>query len=286
VKSSPCDKTDFTPGYGVLRVDKNAGRWEAVPRGLMTDSRLGLDTRGFAAWLLFMPQGWEIRAGALPQLLKNHSSQIGRETVRRFLRELSAAGYLTRSRRRLPSGVWFWESSFSPIAGTVTMGGLATGGSATDGSAVGGQAVDRSKTLINPDSINPDLIKQQQPIGAFGRSVVVADLKIEFPECLSGARLNAARALIAACPPADRQAVLDEIAGMHAKDRVRNPLGLLRRLVESACAGTFAPNPALRRLLPGSGESATGESPITARGSQPEAAGETAARVLTTLKRP
>jgi hypothetical protein len=283
VTGSRFDKSDTTPACGVLRVDKNAGRWEAVPRDLMSDSRLGWDTRGFAAWLLFMPEGWQIRVGALPHLLRNKSCAIGRETVRRFLRELSAAGYLVRSRRRLPSGVWFWESLFSPIAVKATMGGLATGGSTTDGSAVGGQAVDTTKTLSH-SRLHKSIPNETTTQPASGPSVVVADLKIEYPECLRGTRLAAARALIAACPQADRQAVLDEIAAMHAQNRVRSPLGLLRRLVEAACAGIFAPNISLREPRTGAGETAPGPSRVSSRGSQPETAGEIAARALSHVR--
>jgi hypothetical protein len=53
----------------ILRVDRSAGGWEAIPAALINDDRLGLDTRGFAAWLLARPGGWEIRATALPRLL-------------------------------------------------------------------------------------------------------------------------------------------------------------------------------------------------------------------------
>jgi hypothetical protein len=87
----------------ILRVDKRAGRWEAVPVALISDERLGFDTRGFAVWLMSKPDGWEIRAGALPYLLKdlNRSrGHVGRDKARRFLRELERAGYLVRTRTR------------------------------------------------------------------------------------------------------------------------------------------------------------------------------------------
>ena len=85
----------------ILRVDKQAGRWEAVPVVLITDERLGFDTRGFAAWLVSKPDGWEIRAGALPYLLKDRTApwgHVGRDKSRRFMRELERAGE-SRARR-------------------------------------------------------------------------------------------------------------------------------------------------------------------------------------------
>jgi hypothetical protein len=41
------------------------------------------------------------------------------------------------------------------------------------------------------------------------------------------------------CPPADRQAVLDEFAAMLRASVVRHPMGLLNRLVERAKDGQF-----------------------------------------------
>ena len=57
------------------------------------------DTRGFAAWLLARPGGWEIRATALPRLLSSGASRVGREKAQRFLRELERAASLTRNSR-------------------------------------------------------------------------------------------------------------------------------------------------------------------------------------------
>jgi len=58
----------------IIRVDKSAGRWEAIPVALINDARLSLDTRGFAAWLMTRGDNWKVQAEALPHLLG-----IGRE---------------------------------------------------------------------------------------------------------------------------------------------------------------------------------------------------------------
>jgi hypothetical protein len=75
---------------------------------------LGFDTRGFAAWLLTRPPGWQIRASALPHLLKSRSRHVGRDLARRFLRELERAGYLTRTRHRTADGRWISDNAFRP----------------------------------------------------------------------------------------------------------------------------------------------------------------------------
>ncbi len=68
-------------------------------RPARSDHRCALAIRyaGFAAWLLAKRPGREIRAGALPYLLTKNGGpgeHIGRDKVRRFFRELKAAGYV------------------------------------------------------------------------------------------------------------------------------------------------------------------------------------------------
>lgn len=68
---------------------------------------------------------------------------------------------------------------------------------------------------------------------------------LAFPRELSGPRQAAAQKLLQQCPWELRQLVLEEVAGSIAAGKVRNPLGLLRKLVEVAHQGKFVP--AVRR---------------------------------------
>jgi len=226
----------------IIRVDKAAGRWEAVPLSLLEDARLPFDTRGFTAWLLARPPGWEIRAGALPYLLKDNSlrGHVGRDKARRFLRELEQAGYLTRTRMRGENGCWIWRSVFRAVPTTID--GSAVDGSPVGGASVDGMGVDINQTSITTDGLNSDSINLQtgarNAIGA--KTVVGPGQEIRFPEVLSGEHLASARMLISTCPSEHRQAVLDEVAAVHRRGAVRkSPIGLLHRLVERATAGTF-----------------------------------------------
>ena len=108
--------SEVTPEQSILRVDLDAGGWEAITAALINDERLEFDTRGFAAWLLARPDGWQIKAAALPHLLKCSSGHVGRDKARRFLRELEQAGYLTRTRRRGADGRWIWDYFFRPTS--------------------------------------------------------------------------------------------------------------------------------------------------------------------------
>ncbi len=237
-----------TTEYSILRVDKSAGRWEAVPTSLINDARLGFDTRGFAAWLLARPEGWEIRASALPHLLKSGSGNVGRDKARRFLRELERAAYLTRTRRRAVDGRWTWDYAFRPISPISTIDALSVGGSAVGGSTVDGKGVDMTHTL-NTSRLDQSILNKATtttPPPNPDSVVVVGDLReVRYPDCLTGSRLASARKLIARCPREHRQAVLDELGAMVADGVVRHPLGLLNRLIERASAGQFVPNRSL-----------------------------------------
>jgi hypothetical protein len=252
---SPGTESEDGAGSAILRVDKCAGRWEAVPRQLIEDQRLELDTRALAVWLIARPEGWEIRAGALPQLLKNRSKHVGRERVQRMLRELETNGYLTRSCYRTADGRWRWHAVFSLIPRRVTVDGLAVDGSTVNGSAVNGKPVDIRNTEGNNteennteenNTVRNNTQEQSTQATATDRGTEAAntEFNIELPKCLRGPQRGAAKRFLAGCPVADRQSVLDEIAAMDAQGRVRRPIGLLRKLVENATAGTFAPSAA------------------------------------------
>src|SRR5450759_1831789 len=224
----------------ILRVDKKAGRWEAIPVALITDERLGLDTRGFAVWLMSKPDGWEIRAGALPHLLKDRNAprgHVGRDKARRLLRELERAGYLVRTRTQGRNGRWVWRSVFT--ASSLTIDALAVDGSSVDGSSVDGKGVD----LYQTDNYRRIQSTLNQPTAGANGEAVGPTKEMIFPTVLSGAYQASARTLIADCHPDQRQAVLDEVAALHALGAIRgSPIGLLHRLVERAHQGTFTPS--------------------------------------------
>lgn len=79
----------------IIRVDKSAGNWDAIPRALIDDDRLSLEARYLGVWLLSRPNNWEIHAGSLPFLLKDAtrcSGHVGRDVAKRLLRELVLSG--------------------------------------------------------------------------------------------------------------------------------------------------------------------------------------------------
>ena len=231
----------------IIRVDKSAGRWEAVPVALTNDARLSLETRGLAAWFMTRPPNWRIQAGALSGLL-----DVGRDKVKRMLRELEQAGYLVRSLSHDAEGRWVWESTFSPIPAVdvfpvdgESVDGQSGDGAPGDGRPVNGKAVIGSTV----DGKGVDIRKTRETNrlrstteGFSKGGDATSEARLEYPDVLSGALAEASRSCLDACPEPLRQAVLDEVAGLAQRSRIRgSAVGLLRALVASANRGTFVP---------------------------------------------
>jgi hypothetical protein len=92
------------------RVFGENDRYGIIPRAMLEDERLGLDTRGVAAWLAGMAPGFQISIFSLKKRLR-----VGEEKWLRMARELENAGYLKRSKSPTgPGGRWVWHIIFNP----------------------------------------------------------------------------------------------------------------------------------------------------------------------------
>jgi hypothetical protein len=243
-------KLQNTPESSVLRIKQRKRGWVPISRALIDDLRLQFDTRAVANWLIAKPDGWQIRVGALPYLLQQRAGpgeRMGRDRVRRMLRELERAGYLSRARSKKSDGRWVWRIEFSDTPAFLHADACTTDGSSVDGSAAGGppvdgQGVDLLHTLNNSrlDHLRPTTTAAGD---AKADAVEVAPMiEIRYPPVMHGKFLASARKLIDGCPPEQRQAVLDEVDAMHRQGQVRSPLGLLKSLIDKARVGQFLPN--------------------------------------------
>jgi len=226
----------------IIRVDHQVGRWEAIPRALIEDKDLSFLARWFAIWLASRPPGWEIRAGALPRLLKDRSrpsGYLGRDSTRRLLKELQDTGYLVRRRHHDSTGKWIWQSCFNATKDVAS----AMPWKSVDGESVDGNSGDINNTELGskPNNSTPTTTTNTFGTAPTGTEDVVVDLAsdLEFPEILKGPTAKSALTIIERCPTPLRQAVLDEIRMLASKGKVRSPVGLLHRLVERAGVGTF-----------------------------------------------
>jgi hypothetical protein len=216
-------KWENTPEPAVLRIKQRKRGWVPISRALIDDSRLQFDTRAIASWLIAKPDGWQIRLGALPYLLQQRAGpgeRMGRDRVRRMLRELENAGYLTRARSKKPDGRWAWRIELKDTAVPFHRSSTIDG-SAVDGSAVYGQGVDLLHTLNNSrlDKLIPTTTTEPKAT----ENAVVPLMEVHYPDILMGGYLACTRQLIEACPLDQRQPVLDEIGAMHARARCAAP---------------------------------------------------------------
>jgi hypothetical protein len=96
---------------GVLERDLGENdRYGIVPRELLEDPRLALDSRAVAAWLAAQAQGFQISIFVMLKKLG-----LGKDRWQRIAHELEGAGYLQRSKS--PSGAggrWVWRITFNP----------------------------------------------------------------------------------------------------------------------------------------------------------------------------
>ena len=245
-------KHDTTPEHAVLRIKPRKRGWVAISRALIDDPRLQFDTRAVATWFRSKPDGWHIRLVSLPFLLQQRAGpgeRMGRDRVRRILRELEQAGYLVRARSKTRDGRWTWHIDFDdePIAppdGHSTIDGSAVDGSPVDGSAVDGSGVHLHKTLNQTrlDQLINTTTTTTDGIAACDTTEASSVSEYRYPLILQGTAFPSARRMLETCPPDQRQSVLDEIGAMHALGKVRRPLGLLKALIREAARGQFFPN--------------------------------------------
>ena len=140
-----------THSGGVVQVVMPPGaRFGIVPRALLEDERLGLDTRAVAAWLSSQPEGFQIVVHALRKRMG-----LGEDRWARIAKELEAEGYLTRSCS--PSGRagrWVWHITFNPcptVPGSTVPGSSGYGGSG-HGAAEPGATKNRGRQQKNHQS--------------------------------------------------------------------------------------------------------------------------------------
>lgn len=238
-------KSETTPQPSVLRIKLHKRGWAPISRSLIDDSRLQFDTRAVASWLLAKPDGWQIRLVSLPYQLQQRTGpgeRMGRDRVRRILRELEQAGYLIRARSKTYDGRWMWRVELSDEPSSPTSGHATIDGSAVGGSPVDGSGVHLLNTLnySRLDQSVPTTTSEGSAAGEANGSSSVADVR--YPIFLDGEMLTSARKVMEICPPDQRQAVLDEIGAMHALGKVLRPLGLLKALATKAASGLFVPN--------------------------------------------
>lgn len=85
----------------VIRVARRDHGFTMIDNATLEDSGLSYRARGVLCWLLAKPDDWTTNSEVIAE-----AGTEGRDAVRTALKELLAAGYLTRRREQLPDGRW------------------------------------------------------------------------------------------------------------------------------------------------------------------------------------
>lgn len=98
----------------ILRTVKDRNNpYVMVARTLFENEALSLEARGLMGYLLCKPDNWQVRMGDLQR-----TAGVGRDQLRRILRELKDAGYLHRDRSHGADGRWEWVSTIHETPST------------------------------------------------------------------------------------------------------------------------------------------------------------------------
>lgn len=209
------------PGWhmSIIRVRHRRG-YTSIADQTLRNPRLRLATLGLLVRLLSRPDGWEVRPGPLAR-----ECGIGRDQLRRLLRELESTGYLARRRSRDAQGQWSWGSE---VYDQSTIAVFSGDGKPGDGPPVVGESGDPDST----DTSITDTSITDHPRGG----------ELAWPAQLAPAARDACAREVGRCTPEQRDAIVRELS--HRLARAHDPLRLphlwVRALARAARAGTLA----------------------------------------------
>jgi hypothetical protein len=234
---------------------------QVIPYELAHDSRLSLDARALALWLAFCPPGQPILLSGLPKAVG-----VGRDAIRRMLKELGECRYLLRTCERGAGGRWIWKNRFSVVPypehfserPTKTVASKPVDGESADGSTVdrrtdGGSSGDRVVVVLPSTNTNTTTTTTTTALRAHTHDApspnrewnrdgeLGPEVQIDLRGVFVGVEAEQALAMLAKCPFNARQDVIDDIAGKRLRDRLRGPpLNLLYTLIQTASKGSFS----------------------------------------------
>jgi hypothetical protein len=85
---------------------RHTANFTIIGNALFDDERLSLDEIGLLAWLRSKPHDWEIRRPALMRRHKIGAIKLGREGLRRIIRNLMKTGWCRAEKTRLSDGTF------------------------------------------------------------------------------------------------------------------------------------------------------------------------------------
>lgn len=147
----------------VIRVQRSGG-YTVLPNGILRDTGLSLKTKGLFAIILSLPEGWDYSVAGLATV-----AGCGRDAIRGALKEMEAAGYLTRRRAHGEGGkftgvVYTIRDMAVPLSGNPTMDDDAPlSGKPTTDNPTSGKPSSENPTQLNNDLSSKDLSNTPLP---------------------------------------------------------------------------------------------------------------------------
>lgn len=157
----------------IRRVNRPDTGFTTIRNAFLRDSALSFHARGLGAWLLSHVEGWECSTVSIAK-----QAGIGRDQVRRALRELEAARYLRRMRLRTESGTvgeTVYEIQCEPFPEEETP---------RSNQRLAIQALD-DQALVSPQhkkTIPQKTIEEHQPSGGDGASPPLAEGDVDLAQ--------------------------------------------------------------------------------------------------------
>ncbi|HFD88200.1 MAG TPA: hypothetical protein ENJ35_11075 [Gammaproteobacteria bacterium] len=212
----------------IFRVAKT-GNFTVLLNETLRDGRLSLEAVGLLVRLLSRPQDWQVHFEAL-----RRESRVGRDKLRRILRELGHAGYLVRRRIHREDGRFVWISEIHEKP--QTMDAKAAGGKTIDGKAADGKPTD----IQIKDRQNTE---QQKETTTKAPGEQIPDLVM--PTGMTATEIERAHRILEPVKE-DAQMLLDVLhAAICAGDIRKSRLAYLRALVRRFRKNDFDPTPGL-----------------------------------------
>lgn len=154
----------------IRRVNRPDAGFTSIRNAFLRDASLSFHARGLGAWLLSHVEGWECNTVSIAK-----QAGVGRDQVRRALRELEAARYLRRTRLRTESGA-LGDSVYEIQCEPFPEEEKPRSDQRLGNQALAGQALARPQHKKNiPQKTNPE----EQPSGGDGASPPLAEQAVD-----------------------------------------------------------------------------------------------------------
>ena len=143
---------------------QRSGGYTVLPNGILRDKGLSLKTKGLFAIILSLPEGWDYSVAGLATV-----AGCGRDAIRGALKEMEAAGYLTRRRAHGEGGkftgvVYTIRDVAEPLSENPTMDDPAPlSGKPTTENPTSEKPLSENPTQLNKDLLSKDLSNTPLP---------------------------------------------------------------------------------------------------------------------------